>query len=70
MPGDQDVAGLLGVVREPPFHLVLMGVVLGGAGRVQNPEMFQRLPEIPHQKAGQFPKGGIKRVRLMPMGQI
>lgn len=70
MPGDQDVTGLLGVVTKTPLHPVLMGIVLGGAGGVQYSEMFQRLPEIPHQKAGQFPEGGIEGIRLMPVGQI
>lgn len=70
MPGDQDVTGFLGVVGQTPFHLVLMGIVLGGAGGVQYSEMFQRLPEIPHQKAGQFPEGRIQRVRLMSVSQI
>ena len=32
--------------------------------------MLQRLPEIPHQKAGQFPEGGVQRVRLVSVGQV
>jgi len=68
--GDQDVPGLLGIVGQALFHPVLVGVVFGGAGGVKHSEMFQGLPEIPNQKAGQPPEGGVQGICLMSVGQV
>lgn len=68
--GDQDVPCLLRIVGEALFHFIFVSVVLGRAGGVQHAEMFQGLPEIPHQKTGQAPEGGVQRVGLVAMGQV
>ena len=68
--GDQNMSGLLGIVGQTLFHPILVGVVFGGAGGIKHSEMFQGLPEIPHQKAGQPPEGGVQGICLMSMGQI
>lgn len=70
MPGNEQLIVSDGIIGEPLFYPSLSGVILGGTGRVQYPEMFQGTPQIPDQETGQFPADGVEEVCLMPMGQI
>ncbi len=58
------------IVCKPLFHMIFPGVIFGGAGGIQNPEMLQGFPQVAHQKTCDAPAGGIPEIGLMSMGQI
>ena len=57
--GDQGHLAPGGVRGKALLRPVFTDIVFSGAGRVQYAEMFQRPPEVAHQKTCQLPEGGI-----------
>ena len=57
-------------VGQNAFHLLLLGIILRGAGRIKETGGFQRFPDIPDQKPGGAPQDAVEEIRLMAVGQI
>lgn len=55
---------------QPLFCCLFSRVVFCGTGGIQDAVMLQRLPEIPDEKAGETPEGGIEQICLMTMSKI
>ena len=70
MAGDQNAVFLLGILVQTAFRLLFPSIIFCRAGGVQNPEMFQRFPEMPHKETGNLPENRIADIRLMSVGQI
>ena len=56
VPGNQNAAVLLCPLLQTDFAVVLYMVILGGAGGVEDTEIFQRAPEIADEKTGEWPE--------------
>ena len=70
MSCDQHAGVLVGPVGQDAFHFLLPGIILRGAGRIQETGGFQRFPEIPDQKPGSTPQDAVEEIRLMAMCQV
>ena len=55
---------------QPLFCCLFSRVVFCGAGGIQDSVMFQGLPEISDEKAGETPEGGIEQICLMAVSKI
>ena len=55
---------------QPLFCCLLSRVIFGGTGGIKDAVMLQRLPEIPDEKAGETPEGGIEQICLVTVSEI
>lgn len=55
---------------QPLFCCLFSRVVFCGAGGIQDSVMFQGLPEISDEKAGETPEGGSEQICLMAVSKI
>lgn len=70
MAGNQNMVFFFRPVVKPLLGFVFPRIIFGRAGRVENAEMFQWLPQIADKETGQPPEGGIEQIRLVAMGKI
>lgn len=52
------------------FRVVLTVIVLGGAGGIQDAEVFKRFPDVANQKAGETPQVAVEKVGLVAVDEI
>ncbi len=70
MARDQITFFLYRPAGKQPLAALSVAVIFCRAGRVQDADLLQRLPQVPYQEAGQLPEGRIEDVSLMSVGEI
>lgn len=55
---------------QPLFCCLLSRVIFGGTGGIKDAVMLQGLPEIPDEKAGETPEGGIEKICLVTVSEV
>ena len=69
MPCNQQFPRLSGIIHQSFFRASRFFIISRRTCRIQHAKLFQRSPQIPHQKAGQSPSCRIEPLCLMTVCQ-